>query len=340
MQFRIDSPDASLLEALTARLESLPAGRIRALALQLGLAQQTLQPSVRRPLVAVFAGDHGAIAAGASSLPQKLTWQGVERLLGGGALLNATCRDLALALSMVDAGVGHDFAARPGLLAAKIEHASANYALEPAMWRSQMERALGQGRRIAHEFAAQDGNVLGLGSIGVGAEASAALLAHCMSGLDVEMLSSAAPDDNEAANVRRHALLNRALARTGAIDDPFEAMREFAGFEIVMLVGALLGAAEKRVISVLDGFVAMSALALARRIAPAVTHYCVLAKSGPSRGHAALADWLGMEALIDHDLAPGDGVAAALSVPLLRTAAACLRDRAGVAPAGQGSGLG
>ena len=340
MHFSVETPDNALQDTLLARLESLPAGRIRTLALQLGLTQQTLQPTVRRPLVAVFAGDHGAIAAGASSLPQKLTWQGVERLLGGGALLNATCRDLALALSVVDAGVGHDFSARPGLFAAKIEHSSANYALEPAMWRSQMERALEQGRRIAQEFAAQDGNVLGLSSIGVGAEASAALLAHCMSGLDIGVLASAAPDDNEAANVRRQALLSRALARTGLIDDPFDAMREFAGFEIVMLVGALLGAAEKRVISVLDGFVATSALALAQRIAPPVAHYCVLARCGPSRGHAALADWLGMETLIDHDLAPGEGVAAALSVPLLRTAAACLRERAGVAPAGQGSGLG
>lgn len=340
MQFRIEAPDPALHDTLAARLLDVPPGRVSALALQLGLVQQSLQPAVRHPLIAVFAGDHGAIAAGASSLPQKLTWQGVERLLAGGSLLNAACREMALALSVIDAGVGHDFSARPGLVAAKIEHGSANYALEPAMWRSQLERALDRGRAFAHDFAARDGNVLGLTSLGVGAEASAALLAHCMCDIDPAVLAGTAPDDAPEAVARREALITRALARTGRIEDPIEALREFAGFEIVMLVGTLLGAAEKRVLTVIDGFVATAALAVAQRIAPQVTYYCVHATEGAREGHRLLSDALGARPLLDHDLAPDAGVGAALAVPVLRTAAACLRQRAGVAPAGQGSGRG
>lgn len=335
MQFRIDPPDASLHDTLTARLGSLPRGRITALAIQLGLTQRTLQPVIRRPMIAVFAGDHGAIAAGASSLPQKLTWQGVERLLAGGALLNAACREMALALSVIDAGVGHDFGSRRGLVGAKIEHGTANYALEPAMWRSQLERALETGRRLAHEFAAQDGNVLGLGSLGVGAEASAALVAHCMTGIDAELLAACAPDAD--AQARRRALLARALSRTGRVDDPLDALKEFGGFELVMMVGTLLGAAEKRVTVILDGFVATVALTAARRIAPEVMLYCVLATRGTCEGEWLLADALHSAPLLERDLAPGEGLGAALCVPLLRTAAACLREQAGVAPAGQGN---
>lgn len=342
MQFRIDPPDASLYDTLTARLGGLPHGRITTLAMQLGLVQQTLQPVVRRPMIAVFAGDHGAIAAGASSLPQKLTWQGVERLLSGAALLNAACREMALALSVIDAGVGHDFGSRHGLVAAKIEHGTANYVLEPAMWRSQLEHALDRGRRLAHEFAAQDGNVLGLGSIGVGAEASAALIAHCMTGIDLDLLAASAPDtdtDTDAdAQARRRALLARTLSRAGRIDDPLDALKEFGGFELVMMVGTLLGAAEKHVTVILDGFVASAALAAARGIAPEVVHYCVQATRADTEGESLLAETLGPSPLLDRDLAPGEGVGAALCVPLLRTAAACLRARAGEAPAGQGSG--
>lgn len=337
MHFRIDPPDDSLHKPLMARLDGVPQGRIAALALQLGLVQQTLQPTVRRPMIAVFAGDHGAIAAGASSLPQKLTWQGVERMLSGAALLNAACREMALALTVVDAGVSHDFAPRPGLLAAKIEHGTANYALEPAMWRSQLERALERGRSLAHDFAAQDGNVLGLHSLGVGVEASAALLAHCMTGIDAASLADCAPDTDDEAVARRRALIARALARTGRIHDPLEALREFAGFEIAMLVGALLGAAEKRVVVVLDGFSALAALSIARSMSPEVVHYCVCATRATQPGQLELAEALGLQALLDQDLAPGDGMGAALTMPVLRTAAACLRNRAGLAPAGQGS---
>jgi nicotinate-nucleotide--dimethylbenzimidazole phosphoribosyltransferase len=338
MQFRIDPPDASLHDTLAARVHGVPQGRIAALALQLGLVQQTLQPRVRRPMIAVFAGDHGAIAAGASSLPQKLTWQGVENLLTGTSLLNAACREMALALTVIDAGVGHDFSSRNGLVAAKIEHGTANYALEPAMWRSQLERALEHGRRIAHEFAAQDGNVLGLSSIGVGAEASAALVAHCMTGIETELLAACAPDTDTDARARRNGLLARTLSRTGRIDDPLDALKEFGGFELVMMVGALLGAAEKRVTVILDGFVATAALAAAKRIAPAAGLYCVHATRAVHEGGLLLAQALDATPLLDRDLAPGEGVGAALCVPLLRTAAACLHQRAGVAPAGQGSG--
>ncbi|MDX5362647.1 MAG: nicotinate-nucleotide--dimethylbenzimidazole phosphoribosyltransferase [Pseudazoarcus pumilus] len=338
MQFRIDPPDTSLHASLLSRLDGVPAGRISTLALQLGLVQQTLQPSVRRPMIALFAGDHGAIAAGASSLPQRLTWQGVERLLSGGALLNAACREMALALTVVDAGVSHDFNPRPGLQSSKIEHGTANYALEPAMWRSQLERALERGRSLAHDFAAQDGNVLGLSCIGVGAEASAALLAHCMHDIDIAQLAACAPDRADEACTRRSALIERALARTGPQRDPLEALREFAGFEIVMLTGALLGAAEKRVLTVLDGFTALAALSVAQRISPAMAHYCLVAAHGTAPGEQALAEALGVSALLDHALAPGEGIGAALSMPVLRTAAACLRSRAGVAPAGRDSG--
>lgn len=340
MQFRIDPPDNALHDTLLGHLDALPAGRMSALALQLGLVQQSLQPVVHKPLIAIFAGDHGAIAAGASSLPQRQTWGAVERLLGGHSVLNAACRDMALALTVVDAGVSHDFTHRPGLAHAKIEHGTANYALEPAMWRSQLERALEYGRGLAHQHAAQDGNVLGLSSIGVGAEASAALLAHCMHGIELDVLAAAAPDRQDDALQRRRALLARSLARRGRIDDPFEALREFGGFETAMLVGAMLGAAEKHLIVIIDGLVTTSAFAVAQRIAPAAAQYCIHATRAEHEGHALLQSALGAQPLLDPDLTPGDGMGLALSIPLLRAAAACLHSRAGIASAGQGSGRG
>mgnify|MGYP003667554191 CR=1 FL=1 len=335
MHIRIEIPDDSLADALRASVGNT-LGRVGNLAVQIGLAQGSLQPQMHRPAIVLFAGDHGAIAAGASARPQKITWQSVERVVAGRAPINLACRQMALGLSVVDAGVSHDFGTRAGLVDAKIEHGTANFGLEPAMWRSQLERALERGRALAHEYAALGCSVIGFGSIGVGARASAALLTHCLTDLPLNVLSS--PDDAaDAVLTRRRALLDRALARAGRPADAFEALREFGGFEIAMMSGAMLGAAERRLLVVVDGFVASSALLAARGIAPEVVAYATLADRSAEPGHAHQAAALGLEPLLDLGLAGGDGVAAALAMPLLRTAAACPGVAAGVAPAGRDS---
>ena len=339
MQISIETPDEQLRTHLRAQLSRSAAndalGQLAALAEQAGLAQKTLQPTIRAPALLMFSGDHGAITAGASARPQKITWQNVERILSGQAPVNAACRQNAVALAVIDAGISHDFNVRPGLLNAKIAHGTANYAREPAMWRSQLERALEHGRALAFEHAAAGGNVLGLAAFGVGARTSAALLTHCMTDIAIDDLTALTPDCDAAALARRRALLGRALARAGRIQDPFDALCEYGGFESAMLTGALLGAAEKRMLIVLDGFIANAALLLAARAAPAITAYTLLAARTVEHGHERQVEALGMTPLLDFSLG-GDGTAAALAMPLLRTAIDCLHINAGATPAGHG----
>lgn len=333
MQFSIDPPDPSLRDALTQHIDRMAKplgalGRLEALALQVGLVQHSLQPAIRQPHVLVFAGDHGAVASGVTAYPQKLTWQLVERFLAGDAAISVACRQTALALSVVDAGVSHDFPPRPGLVAAKIDHGTANYVLDPAMWRSQLERAIARGRDLAHGLAAQGCNALGLGVMAVGASASAALLTHCLTDIELDAVTGRGARLDEVGRARKLAMLERALARGGRIADPFEALREYGGFEIVMLVGAMLGAAEKRMLIVVDGFVVTAALIAAHRIAPAVLSYCVFAGRSRETGHTRQLAHLGAEPLLDLGLALGEGTATALAFPLLRSAVAFVREMA------------
>ena len=335
MHIRIDPPDENLADALRASVGDA-LGRVGELAVQIGLAQGTLQPQVHRPAIVLFAGDHGAIAAGASARPQKITWQSVERIVTGRAPINLACRQMALALSVVDAGVSHDFGAHAGLVDAKIEHGTANFGLEPAMWRSQLERALERGRALAHEYAALGCSAIGFGSIGVGARASATLLTHCLTDVPLDALSGAS-DASDPAPTRRRALFERAIARAGRPADAHEALREFGGFEIAMMSGAMLGAAERRLLVVVDGLVAAAALLAARAIAPQIIAYAALADRSPEPGHDHLAAALGLSPLLELGLAGGDGLAAALAMPLLRTAAGCTSAAGGLAPAGRDS---
>jgi nicotinate-nucleotide--dimethylbenzimidazole phosphoribosyltransferase len=122
-------------------------GRLEALMRQLGEIQGSEQPALVAPQVVVFAGDHGLAARGVSAYPSDVTWQMVENFLAGGAAVSVLARQHGLALTVVDAGVRHEFAPRPGLQISKIAAGTADMLAGPAM-RSEERRVGKECRRL------------------------------------------------------------------------------------------------------------------------------------------------------------------------------------------------
>lgn len=158
-------------------------GMLESTAFQAGMIQETLKPSLHKPMIIVFAGDHGIVAENISAYPQSVTWQMVENFLAQGAAINVFARQHACALQIVDAGVKHDFGRRAGLIDRKIAYGTRNFAREPAMSSEQCAAALEHGMNLA---ASIQGNVLGLGEMGIGNTTAAAAIMHRITGLPVE----------------------------------------------------------------------------------------------------------------------------------------------------------
>jgi nicotinate-nucleotide--dimethylbenzimidazole phosphoribosyltransferase len=176
---------SDLALALKKRIDSKtkPAnslGFLEALALQIGLIQQTTAPQLVNPSIFVFAGDHGITAENVSAFPQEVTWQMVENFLSGGAAINVFAQQNGLQLRIVDAGVKHDFGVRVNLLDRKIAHGTSNFSLEKAMSAAQCQSAIEQGLSLIEHVP---GNVVGFGEMGIGNTTSAAAIMHQLTGL-------------------------------------------------------------------------------------------------------------------------------------------------------------
>ncbi len=342
VHFQISAPDTGLQAALQRKIDQKTKplgalGQLEDLALQAGLVQQSLEPRLSRPHLLVFAGDHGAARAGVSAYPQEVTWQMVENFLAGGAAINVFCKAHGLILAVVDAGVAHDFAPRPGLVQAKVAPGTANYLDAPAMSREQLELALERGASMARRLAGEGCNLLGFGEMGIGNTASASLLAHALTGVSLEASVGRGTGLDDAGLEKKRRLLAQAAARAGLPAggaDPLAALAEFGGFEIAMMAGAMLAGAEAGMLLLIDGFIVSAAALVAARLHPALVDYCVFCHRSAEPGHQAVLDALGARPLLDLGLRLGEGTGAALAYPLLQSALAFLNEMASFESAG------
>jgi len=338
--FSIAPVDAALATALKHKIDRKTKppgalGRIEELALRLGLIQNTLTPALTRPHILVCAGDHGAAKAGVSAYPQDVTWQMVENFLAGGAGINVFARANSIALTVADAGVAHDFGPRPGLIDAKVAPGTSNYLETSAMTPAQRDAALAHGAQIARDLAAGGCNVLGFGEMGIGNTAAASLITHCLVGASLDACVGRGTGLDDAGLTRKKALLEKALMIwDGPKHQPLDVLARYGGFEIAMLAGAMLAAAEARMVLLIDGFIVTSALLVAARLQPAILDYCIFAHRSGEPGHAVQLQHLKAQPLLDLGLRLGEGTGGALAYPLLAAACAMLNEMASFESAG------
>lgn len=317
------------LDTKTKPLGSL--GRIEALALQIGLILGTETPVLEQPQMIVCAGDHGLAARGVSAYPSDVTWQMVQNFLAGGAAVSVLARQHGMALTVVDCGVRHDFAAQPGLLVRKIAPGTADSLTGPAMTADQCAQAMANGREVLQGLP---GNAVLLGEMGIGNTSAASLIQSRLTGLDIALCTGAGTGLDDAGIARKRVVLREVLERHPDAKEPLDVLAAFGGFEIATLVGVVLQAAQERRVIVVDGFIATAAVLVAQALQPHVLQRCVFAHASGERGHAVMLVHLGAQPLLSLGLRLGEGSGAALAWPLLQSACAILREMASFESAG------
>lgn len=309
-------------------------GRLERLAMQVGLVLQSLEPALQRPAMLVFAGDHGVALSGVSPYPQEVTRQMVLNFLSGGAAINVFARQNGMVVRVVDAGVNHDFGQMDELISAKIGFSTRNFLDEPAMTRDQCVTAIRQGATIAAREIELGSNVLGFGEMGIGNTSSASVLTSKLCGLPLEQCVGRGTGLDDAGLAKKRSLLATAIAKHSEATEPLDVLATFGGFEIAMMTGAMLAAAERRALLLIDGYIATSALLVAASLYPAIKDYCVFAHESGEPGHARQLAWLGVEPLLSLDMRLGEGTGAALAYPLVQAAVNFLNEMASFESAG------
>lgn len=262
-------------------------------------------PSVTRPLVAVFAGNHGVTAQGVSPYPSAVTAQMVENFAAGGAAINQIC-------------IAHDLGLKVFDLALDVP--TADITQEPAL----DERGCAATMAFGMESIAGGTDLLCIGEMGIGNTTIASAIYHGLYGGRPEdwVGPGTGADANQIA--LKADVIGRAVELHKAhLGDPLEVLRRLGGREIAAMAGAILAARIERIPVIIDGFVATSAAAVLHAANPSALDHCLIGHLSAEPAHRAAIAKLGKEPLLDLGMRLGEGTGAALGAGIVKAAALC-----------------
>jgi len=303
-------------------------GQLESLALQIGLCQNSLTPSLDKPCIVIFAGDHGIVEAGVSAYPQTVTAQMVANFLSGGAAISVFAKQHGIDLLIADAGVNADLNSHPMLIDAKIGRGSKNFLTDPAMTAEECFNAVQAGADLVLRQHQSGCNCIGFGEMGIGNTSSAAVLMHRLTGLSLVRCVGRGTGLNDGQLQHKVVVLQRALNKHKDAIEPLDVLATFGGFEIAMMVGAYLKAAERGMLILVDGFIAGTALLVAGKLYPHVLDYCIFSHVSSEQGHQALLNQFNAKPLLNLELRLGEGSGIALAYPLVQSAVVFLNEMA------------
>mgnify|MGYP000880359114 FL=1 len=323
--FHIEKPDENLRPSIIDKINNLTKpkgslGRLEEIALQIALIQQTLTPALHKPQNIIFAADHGIVEEGVSLSPKEVTWQQLSNFLHGGAGVNFLCRQHGFELKIVDAGVDYDLPYEKGIIDMKVRRGTRNYLYEAAMTQEEMELCIERGAEVVRRCHEEGSNVLSFGEMGIGNTSSSSLWMTYFTGIPMEQCVGAGSGLNQQGIRHKYEVLKRSMENYNGDGSATDIIRYFGGLEMVMAVGAMLQAAELKMLILVDGFIMTNCMLAAMQLCPAVKDYAIFGHCGDESGHKLILEYMQAKPLINLGLRLGEGTGAICAYPLVDSA--------------------
>ena len=206
----------------------------------------------------------------------------------------------------------------------KIARGTKNFLYEPAMTEAQFCQAIQTGSDLVDDCIAEGCRVVSIGEMGIGNTSPSSIWMHLFGDIPLKDCIGAGAGLNDDGIRHKYDVLSRALARHQSSLSPLYSLlsplKIFGGFEMIAAIGAMLRAAERHLIILVDGFI-MTACALASiRLYPDSQDYMIFTHCGDESGHRMMLDIVGAKPLLHLGLRLGEGTGALCAFPIIDSA--------------------
>ncbi len=343
MNFNIDAVDTHVGHHLDQKIQGVIDGKTKplgalgqlettakAIALVQHIGKEALEPLViTKPHLFIFASDHGIAAEGVSIAPSEVTGQMVANFANGGAAINVFCRQLGWQLNVVDAGILISPDENLGVISQRLGDITEPFHLAPAMSISQVEQGFAKAIILVQKTKKSGCNLIAFGEMGIGNTTSASAIMAALMHLPASETVGKGTGVSDEVVLKKQQVIEQALAlHHKQLNEPMQILACLGGFEIVQITGAMLSAAEEKMLVVVDGFICTAAAMLACAIEPKVRDYLIFAHCSGEQGHQKMLGYLQVQPLLNLGLRLGEGTGAALALPLIQAAVGFYNDMA------------
>ncbi|WP_288945369.1 nicotinate-nucleotide--dimethylbenzimidazole phosphoribosyltransferase [uncultured Megasphaera sp.] len=300
-----------------AKLSSLVVpqdGNLTYLAGRIAGVSDTLQPSLLKKAVVLFAADH-AVDGGENKTKGMGSKAAALEIAAGKGHINKVAHQIGAGVLLLDMGLEQNIPESEGVQDLKVMHGSHFWVKGPAMTEDQMLDAMFSGLQIGENLADEHYNALGLGNIGERGLLTAFILTAAFFRDSMNDLPSHMKSQGKLEQLT--ALMDRLGLDAG---DPLDLLRRAGSPDIAAMVGLILAAAHRRLLVVFDNAVTGAAVLLSRALCSQVDDYVIPSARYAEPVHQMQMKKMGLKAFFETGQDTDQGMGSVIGLSLLDAA--------------------
>lgn len=315
----------SNLDNVAKPIDSL--GRFEALTARIGAIQGTERMDISKKAVIIMCADNGIVEEGISQSGQEVTVAVVRNMADKKSSVGKMASSIGADTIPVDIGVNCKESIS-GVLDRKIALGTRNFKKEPAMTEEEAIKAVFTGIEMVFDCKEMGYKILATGEMGIGNTTTASAITASLLGCEVPKVTGRGAGLSDEKLKTKQKIIEEAIHQyklKGA--DALQILKTVGGFDIAGLAGVCIGGALYHIPIVLDGVVSMTAALLSERLVPGTKEYLIPSHKGKEPATDWLAGELGLEPVIDGNMALGEGTGAVMMFSLLDIALSVYQNR-------------
>lgn len=275
----------------------------------------------KKAIIAMCA-DNGVVEEGISQSGQEVTLAVAKAM---GEKKSSVCKMAAVnGMDVIPIDIGINSSENiPGVLSRKVCQGTRNFAKEPAMTREETLQAIQVGMDIVADCKEKGYTLLGTGEMGIGNTTTSCAVAAALLGCEAKKIVGRGAGLSNEGLLKKEQVIQSALQKYDLYQkDALTALSSVGGLDIAGLTGIMIGGACYHIPIILDGVITAVAALVAVRMFPEVREYLIASHVGKEPAIAMILKELELRAVIDANLALGEGTGAVMFCSLLDTALA------------------
>ena len=302
-------------------------GKFEALTAQIGAILGTEQLCLNKKAIIIMCSDNGIVEEGISQCDQDVTRAVVEKMATQSSSVGKMASVMEIDTFPIDIGINFNEEI-PGVLSRKVRAGTRNFMKEPAMTEAEVVQAIFTGIEIVEECKKKGYQILGTGEMGIGNTTTSSALAAVLLNCDVKEVTGRGAGLDDEKFLHKQQIIKAAIEKYHLREANIQTiLATVGGLDIAGLVGVCIGGALHHIPIVLDGVISLVAALVAHRLVPGTRDYLIPSHKGKEPAVNLIMKELGLESVIDGNMALGEGTGAVMMLGLLEMALKVYEER-------------